>query len=145
MQNSIKFYALLAAIAFGLNWLWEMAQMFAFEIKPEDGLGKIFLFCTLAAVIDALVTIGIYVLLMKFNLANRKVFYPLTILLGAICAVGFELFALRFELWSYNRTMPVVPFLEVGLLPLIQLTTFVPLAIWLANRIVCRPVGSLKI
>lgn len=120
--------------------------MFAFEIKPEDSFARVFLFCTLAAVIDALVTIGIYVLLMKFNLANRKVFYLLSALFGAICAVGFELFALRFELWSYNRTMPVVPFLNVGLLPLAQLTTFVPLAIWLTNKLICRPgVGSLKI
>lgn len=111
-----------------------MAQMFAFEIKPEESRSQVFLFCTLASVIDAAVTIGIYLLLNRFNLSNQVLFYLSAALFGALCATFFEWFAFRFELWRYNQAMPIVPIINVGLLPFVQLTLLVPLAIWLARK-----------
>ena len=134
-QRTENFYPLLAVTAFGLNWIWEMAQMFAFEIKPEERFWQIFLFCTLATVIDAVVTIGIYGLLSRLNLSNPFLFYFLAALFGAICATFFELFAFQFELWKYNPAMPIVPIIGVGLLPFAQLTLLVPLAIWLGESL----------
>ena len=135
MNDSTKnFYTGLAGIAFGLNWIWEMAQMFAFEIKPEESRLQIFFFCTLASVIDSLVTIGIFGLLTRINLSNLILFYLLAVLLGALCAFIFEWFAFRFELWKYNSVMPIVPIIGIGLLPFVQLTLLVPLAIWLARK-----------
>lgn len=132
------FYARLFALAFALNWVWEMTQMITFKINPAESRIKIFIFCTLATVIDALVTIGIYESLKKIGVGNRLVFYSLAAALGAGLAIGFERFAFRFELWEYNEKMPVVPILGTGLLPLAQLTLLVPLAIWLANRFLGR-------
>ncbi len=124
----------LAITAFGLNWIWEMVQMFAFEIKPEESLWQIFLFCTLASVIDTGVTIGIYGLLSRINLSNPFLFYLLAALCGALCATLFEGFAFWFELWEYNRAMPILPIIGIGLLPFAQLTLLVPLAIWLTQK-----------
>lgn len=129
-----KFYLILAVTAFGMNWIWEMAQMSAFEIKPEESRSQVFLFCTLASVIDAAVTIGIYVLLSRFNLSNQILFYLSAALLGALCATFFEWFAFVFELWRYNQSMPIMPLIGVGMLPFVQLTLLVPLAIWLARK-----------
>lgn len=135
MQKSAeRFYPTLAVTAFGLNWIWEMAQMFAFEIKPEESRLQVFLFCTLATVIDAAVTIGIYGLLHRINLSNPLLFYLSAALIGAVCATFFEWFAFRFELWKYNSAMPVVPIIGVGLLPFVQLTLLVPLAIRLTQK-----------
>ncbi len=111
-----------------------MAQMFAFKLKPEDSRIEVLVFCTLASVVDALVTIGIYKLLSQFFSANQTVFYFLAAVLVAMCAVFFERFAFRFGLWAYSELMPVVPILETGLLPFMQLTLLVPLAIWLTKK-----------
>ena len=57
-----------------MNWIWEMAQMFAFKLKPEDSRIEILVFCTLASVVDALVTIGIYKMLSRFFWQIRQSF-----------------------------------------------------------------------
>jgi FlaA1/EpsC-like NDP-sugar epimerase len=131
---TFSFYGRLFAVSLGMNWIWEMAQMFAFKLKPEDSRIEILVFCTLASVVDALVTIGIYKLLSQFFSANQTVFYLFAAALGATCAVFFERFAFRFGLWTYSELMPVVPILETGLLPFMQLTLLVPSAIWLTKR-----------
>ena len=111
-----------------------MAQMFAYKLKPEDSRIEVLVFCTLASVVDALVTIGIYKLLARFLSTNQAIFYLFAAAPGALCAVFFERFAFRFGLWTYSELMPVVPILETGLLPFMQLTLLVPLAIWLTKR-----------
>lgn len=134
MKVSTKFYFILAAVGFSLNLIWEMAQMYAYEQNEQFSWFRIHSFCTLASVIDAGVTIGIYGLLSRINLSNPFSFYLLAALFGAICATFFEGFAFRFELWKYNRAMPIVPIIGVGLLPFAQLTLLVPLAIWLTQK-----------
>ena len=135
MKESNKLYAALAIIAFGLNWVWEMTQMFAFEIKLGNSRAEVFLFCTLAAVVDTLVTVAVYGLLAQTTTRrNRLGFYTSAAFLGAWCAVFFEWFARIFNLWSYNEKMLRLPLLETGLLPFLQLTLLVPLATWLARR-----------
>lgn len=134
MKVSTKFYFILAAISFGLNLIWEMAQMYAYEQNKEFSWFRIHSFCLLASVVDVLVTVGIYRLLVAISLSNPFIFYFFAALLGAVCAVFFELFAVRFELWKYGSAMPIVPFIKVGLLPFVQLTLLVPLAIWLARK-----------
>lgn len=133
-KRAERFYPTLLITAFGLNWIWEMAQMFAFEIKPDESRFRVFFFCTLASVVDAIVTAAIYATLKSlFKLGGAK-FYLAAAFSGASFAVFFEWLARLFSLWSYNEKMPVIPFLETGLLPLTQLTLLVPLAIWLAQK-----------
>ena len=138
MKDTTKhFYGVLMSVAFGLNLIWEMAQMFAYEIKPGETLAGILMFCALAAAIDALVTISIYALLAQIlTRTNRLGFYFAAAFLGAWCAVFFEWFARFFNLWSYDKEMFVIPLLETGLLPFAQLTMLVPLAIWLTGKII---------
>jgi hypothetical protein len=126
----------LGAVAFVLNWVWEMAQMFAFELPSGVHTVLMTVFCTAATVVDALVTIGIYALLIKIGLKSlNAAFYFLAGALGATCAVVFERFAFAFGLWSYNDLMPLVPIIEVGLLPFIQLALLVPAAIALTEKL----------
>lgn len=134
MTNRNKFDLLLGAVAFGLNWVWEMAQIFAFEFMPDGGI-KIHLFCTLSAVIDVIVTVVIYRMLKSLMKVREAKFYLAAAFWGAVCAVVFEWLAVGFGLWSYNGMMPVMPFLGTGLLPFTQLTLLVPFAIWLTGKI----------
>ena len=108
--------------------------MFAYETKPGASPAGEFLFCALASVVDALVTVSIYGSLAQISVkARRPGFYLAAAFIGAWCAVFFELLARFFNLWSYNRRMIVIPLLETGILPFLQLTLLVPLAIWLAE------------
>jgi hypothetical protein len=85
-------------------------------------------------VIDAAATLAIWVLLKFLTKRHGAKFYLSAAVAGALCAVGFELFALHFGLWSYGEQMIVLPVLVVGLLPFVQLTLLVPLAIWLTKK-----------
>ncbi len=134
MDTGGKQMCVLGAVSFGLNFIWEIVQMFAYETDQQGGWIEIHLFCALASVIDAIVTVGIYALLKKIGFTRGTAAYVLAAALGAVCAIVFEFSASAFGLWSYNQKMPVVPFLGVGLLPLAQLTLLVPLSIRLAAK-----------
>lgn len=132
------FYAVLFAAAFGLNWFWEMTQMFAYQTELNKGRLEVLLTCTGASVVDAIVTVLIYVLLARLTKSNQRAFYLGAAVLGALFAVGFERLAFRFGLWSYNERMVVLPVIGTGLVPFIQLTVLVPLAIWLIKKLIER-------
>ena len=133
-NSALKFYGVLFAVSFGLNWIWEMAQMFAYAAEAGDSWTKSVLFCTLASVADAIITVAIDVFLKLLMKRDGVEFYLGAAVSGALCAVGFELFAFRFGLWTYSEQMIVLPVLGVGLLPFVQLTLLVPLAIWLTKK-----------
>ncbi len=111
-----------------------MVQMFAYIAEAGNYWTKSFLFCTLASIGDAIVTVAIYVFLNSIFKPNGAKFYLGASVLGALGAIGFEWCAFRFGLWAYGEQMIILPFLEVGLLPFVQLTLLVPLAIWLTRK-----------
>lgn len=109
--------------------------MFAYQTELNKGWVKALLACTGASVIDAIVTVAIYGLLARFMKPNQTMFYLGAAVLSALCAVGFEWFAVYFNLWSYSEQMIVLPIIDVGLLPFVQLTLLVPSAIWLTRKV----------
>lgn len=130
-----KFNLYLMLIAFLLNWLWEILQMPLFGVKEETTWAKGLFFCTLATLIDVLTTWAVFVAA-RFLAKNLDwKFYAGAALLGAICGVAFERFAFAFGLWRYGALMPVVPFIETGLSPFLQLAISIPFSIWLAQRL----------
>jgi hypothetical protein len=137
-RSDTRFYGVLFALAFGLNWIWENGQMFAYTTEAGDSWAKSLLFCTLASIVDAVVTVLIYVFLKFLIKPIGPKFYLSAAILGALCAVGFEWFAFSFGLWSYSKMMIVLPILGVGLSPLVQLLLLVPLAIWLTKKFCIR-------
>jgi hypothetical protein len=133
-NSSIIFYGVLFAVAFGLSWIWEIGQMFAYTTDAGNSWAKSFVFCTLAASADAVVTVLISSFLRSLmKPAGVKIYFSAAVS-GAMCAIVFELVALRFGLWAYSERMIVLPFIGAGLLPFIQLTLLVPLAIWLTVK-----------
>lgn len=128
-----NFYLYLVVIAFALNWVWEIAQMSAYQ-TAEKSWGEALSFCTLATFIDVLAVSAIYGAAVFFINRREWKFYLTASLLGAICAVLFEKIAFAFGWWSYQTRMIVVPILGTGLLPFVQLTTLAPVSIWLAAR-----------
>ncbi|MFA6566408.1 MAG: hypothetical protein WCT48_06705, partial [Candidatus Paceibacterota bacterium] len=56
-----------------------------------------------------------------FFIPSLKKWSWLIIILGVLLAVYIEWYALGAGRWAYNAYMPIIPFLNVGLTPTIQL------------------------
>jgi hypothetical protein len=57
---------------------------------------------------------------------------------GALGAVGLEWYALASGRWSYNERMPIVPLVNVGLWPVLQMTLLPSLSALLAVSLTAR-------
>lgn len=134
-KKFIKFYLTLLCTGFFINLIWEISQMQFFTGKPGDTFIQGVYYCSLASVIDAISVVSIYFISSLILDSDNKLFYFLTGILGALCAIIFEKAAFYLNLWSYKESMPMVPLIEVGILPFVQLILLVPLSIFLAKRI----------
>jgi hypothetical protein len=138
-----RYLIILAAGSFVLNWLWEMAQMFAYEEMAGRAWPQTVFTCTVATFGDVLTTLAVYgcIALIRRNVHWRLDAswrdYALAGALGAAIAVAIEKVAITSNQWSYTDAMPVVPMIQVGLLPLLQLTLLIPLTISVAAQF-CR-------
>lgn len=133
-KDFVKFYSILFLTGFAINLVWEINQMPYFAGKPGDTYTEGLFYCSLASIIDGLTIVSIYFIASRLIMPNKLKFYLLTAFFGALCAVIFENIAFYFKMWSYQESMPIVPFIEVGLLPFIQLLTLVPISIFVAEK-----------
>jgi len=134
VRANILFSFLLFGIAFALNVVWEYLH-YVLYVCPLERLPC----ALLAAFIDGLIIIGIYfVLALAFNdffwirtWSARKIF--LTVLLGFFIAYFIELRGLYLERWSYAVSMPLIPYLQVGLSPIAQMIVLPLLSFFLSR------------
>ena len=137
------YFAVLCAASFILNWCWEMAQMRGYTELARVPWWDTVLPCSRATGGDVIITLAVYAIgalasrQIGWAITNRWNVYATAAILGAACAVAIEWRAQFAGQWSYNEFMPVVPGLQVGLWPFLQLTVLIPAAFWLAWR-VCR-------
>jgi hypothetical protein len=134
-KSKVKFYLILFFVGFAINLVWEISQMQFFADKPGDTFLEGLYYCALASIIDAVTVVSIYLIASIIIDSSKNSFYFLAAFLGALTAIIFENIAFYFKLWSYKESMPIVPLIEVGILPFIQLILLVPLSIFLANKI----------
>jgi hypothetical protein len=132
------FLGLLLVVSFGLNWLWEMLQMSAYVGMAGRAWRATIFSCALASLGDAAITLLIYGAGALATRRTRRVTdygykaYVASSLAGATSAVVIEWIAQETGRWTYTSQMPVMPLLDIGLWPLLQLAVLVPLALWLA-------------
>ena len=102
-------------LAFFLNWLWEIlhSQLYL-HYRGQDITPAVLL---RAAIVDAaLITVLVFIA-QKYS-KKKSLFVILT---GLVLAVAIEKWALAAGRWAYGAAMPVIPILQVGLTPTIQL------------------------
>lgn len=118
-------WTLVFIIAFGLNLIWENLHA-VFYIHYQGG--EITRFILLyAALVDALIILGIVFL---WSLLPKRFRWQwLIIVAGIVVAVVLERLALGQVRWAYKDTMWIIPVLNTGITPTIQLglTGFVAL------------------
>lgn len=115
-----KYIALFAAVfifAFVVNIAWEFthAQMYI-HYKGSEITNFLLL---RAALFDASFITMLSLLVFFNKFLRKRAWIGLT--LAVIFAIGLERFALLTDRWAYNDLMPIIPLLETGLTPTIQL------------------------
>lgn len=131
-----------AVFAFLLNFAWEMLQIRFFHGMAEALHWDAVAVCTQATIGDAGIALAAFWVVAWFWGRGRS--WPLRptaaqvavfTVFGILVTIAFELLATQvWDRWSYSAAMPVIPLLEVGLLPLLQWTILPPLVIWLVYR-----------
>jgi hypothetical protein len=115
-----------------VNYVWEMAQ--APLYKGMDDFSVVWWHCGLAALGDGLLVLLIYavgwVVLRGQDWFTHPgtVGYVVMLLAGLVIAVSIEWLAVFIaNRWAYTARMPLVPALNVGLVPVAQMLVLPPL------------------
>ena len=130
------------AAAFVLEFLWEMAQMPLFKNMPFTG--RTTLFCALATIADCIMVLLLYLgfdLIYKDPMWFRKPdLLPVLflIMVGGLGAVLAEKQHLLAGDWAYNPDMPLVPIVDVGLVPLMQFMVLPATIYYVASALLGR-------
>lgn len=131
----IKAYLFLLALLINVvaNFIWEKQQAFLYKRSRFSDHFFRYLNVSLA---NALVTLLIYLLvaLIYKDLPWTKYnsWMPVGII-GGIVAVVFEKWTFTQPMWNYRESMPVVPFVGVGLSPFIQLVVLPAFIFYLSS------------
>lgn len=126
--------------AFLLHFVWEMWQVPFYADMVNAGHWQALLQCTKASLGDGVITLLAYLLAcivsgrdwqgpFKNKIAGWSVFLGA----GLLITIGLELFATKYlDRWQYSELMPIVPYLDVGLVPLTQWLVLPPFTLWLS-------------
>jgi hypothetical protein len=138
MRRSAWLFASLFVAAVAVNFAWEMAQSVLFA--PMGGWARATSRCAAASVGDGLIVLAIAAvggLLFRradWFLRPRAGGYLFAATLGSAVAVLMERRAIATGRWTYTDAMPLIPALEVGVVPILQLVVLPPLAFSVAAR-----------
>jgi len=125
---------------FFLNFFWEVVQTYFYTMKdvPFNTMLYGWIHCTFG---DVLLTLGSFWLVsivshtrrwpVKLNRLNFIGFIMIGII-GTVISERINVHLLNS--WSYNQSMPVIPWLKVGLTPFLQWIVIPPVAILLVRH-----------
>ncbi len=133
-----RYSFILFHIGLALNLAWEnlLQGLYSTIIEPMRRMG--YLLCGIG---DALMVLFAWfiVLLITHSRKSRPAFNARQYLwlLAASAAVAYtaEKTALALDWWKYNDRMPIIPVLEVGVSPFLQIALTPGIAVWLSNLI----------
>lgn len=113
----IRQLAYVFIIAFVLNFIWENLHSLLY-INYKDGLITEYILFRAALFDAAVITILAYPFL-KFAILKDKLW--LLVLIAVVYAIGLEMWAIDIGRWVYKDNMPIIPIVNTGLTPTIQL------------------------
>ena len=119
-----RFVFSITIIALLLNLIWELVQMPLY--KGSSYSIEQIAFCTLASVADALMVLLLYfgvAVIFRSPLWIQHLKWQqitLVILIGGTGAVLAEMWHLSSGSWAYDNSMPIIPFVNVGISPVLQ-------------------------
>ena len=138
----LRHVAALFVIAVPVNYLWELVQSPLYF--PPSRLSDVLWHCFAASLGDGVIVGLIYgfcaILFRERDWYVRMSRPRLAAMLTAGLAVGVlvEWVGLRTHRWIYADTMPLIPGVQVGLVPTLQMLVLPPLIFWVARAWITR-------
>lgn len=143
MNKLTKTLLIIAGISLVLNLAWENLQAPLYQ--GYSNFWQHLPICSIASLGDVLIILVLYFVL---AIVNRDMLWiskmnradvAVLIVLGVLVAIGIEKWALATERWQYNLSMPLIPYIEVELLPALQMG-LLPLFTYYIGKRVTRSV-----
>ncbi|MBI2626699.1 MAG: hypothetical protein HYW77_00435 [Parcubacteria group bacterium] len=103
--------------SFLLNLVWENLHSYLYIHYKAGEITQLILLR--ATLFDALFITLLAILFIKFAYFKDRKWYALSI--GVVFAILIELSALKTGRWAYSEFMPIIPLINTGLTPTIQL------------------------
>ena len=131
----------IAFFAFLLHFVWEMWQIpFYIEMKEASHAGGV-LFCSLATAGDAVIAVACFwiISLSKKNrtwiqyLSIKEIGWFILLSIGATIILE-KINVEMLGRWEYSSAMPLLPFLNVGMVPIIQWIILSPVILFVTAR-----------
>ena len=116
-------------LAFLFNLIWEFFHA-RFYVHYQGNVITTLILIK-AALFDAALITLLYVVFLPLTLKKRLI---LITGITLVFAVGLERYALATKRWSYNSLMPVLPLIDSGLTPTIQLALLSLLVIFIIEK-----------
>ena len=125
MKKNLLILIWLVVITFILNLIWENLQMPLYTGYISYVIWGIS--CIKASLGDILIVLAMFIPVVifrnKFDWFKNYTKLDLIIFLcvGLLISIGFEKFALATNRWQYSSLMPIIPLVNVGLSPVLQM------------------------
>ena len=129
----------LTAITFLLHFVWENSQAPLYE--GYSSFSQHLPICFWGVIGDTIFTLVVYLgiglLKNDFQWLTKLGLYDIIVLavIGFFAAIGIEWRALLFNRWTYVDAMPLLPYFQVGLIPVLQMTLLLPLSFYLTSKL----------
>lgn len=134
-----KLTAILFVLAVAVNLAWELAQR-TFYAGADDFRTALW-HCFVAALGDGLLVTLIFAAAAaaqgSFNWFIKPTAGGYAAMIGTSLVIGFtvEWWGLRIaERWQYSERMPLIPLIDIGIVPLLQMILLPPLIFWIMRR-----------
>ena len=126
----------LCFFSFFLNFFWEVVQTYFYTLKDSPFSKMLYgwIHCTLG---DVILTIGSFWLVSAAsrNLKLNRLNFIGFIMVGVVYAVLSEWANVHlFKSWGYNQSMPIIPWVRMGLTPFLQWIVIPPIVILLVRH-----------
>ena len=134
---NVRYLFFFIVLSFILNIIWEnlQAPLYAGFTSFYDH----FPMCLAGAITDVFISLAalLFMVLIKRTspLKFNKSDFIILAALGFIIAVAIEKNALLAGKWSYSGAMPLIPYLNVGFAPILQMVFLLPLTFYLAQKL----------
>jgi len=141
-----RFIFIILLIAFLLNFAWEVLQMPLYKDASFDI--QHIAFCGLASVADAIMVLLLYFVFatiykQPFWIKNINIQRTLiSIVIGGVAAILAEMRHLSQGSWAYAPSMPILPFVNAGLSPVLQFMLLPVLSYYLSFYFLKKNYGS---
>ncbi len=131
---------LIALFSFVFNLAWEVPHSLLYktttEMKQPEFVRRILKASAGDIIMLLLIFLGISALNATFNWSiTQKNNLLFSMLLGAVIAILFEVYAHATHRFEYLPSMPLIPFTNVGISPLLQMIVTPPVTFWVAEKI----------